>query len=72
MYRNVPIRRLGQDDDDSGPPSIGSWVSTPVSISPLVLTGISLLGLAFVFSSARQAGRAAKRKAKAVRRALKA
>jgi hypothetical protein len=78
MYRNVPKRRLGQDEsglpisDNFGFPDIGSAVSTPVSISPLMLGGIGLLALAYVLSGARRAGAAVSRKGKAVRKALRA
>lgn len=72
MYLNPRKRRLGQDDTTL--PDVGSLVSTPVSlsISPLMLAGAGLLALAFVLSGAKKAGGAVTRKARAVRKALRA
>jgi hypothetical protein len=73
MYRNAPIRTLGQDDSD--PLSfLQSVTTTPinVSLSPLMIGGLGLLALAFVLSGTKKAAGAVRRKSKAVRRALRA
>ena len=72
MYLNPPKRRLGQDDSGVSLPDLTSTVTTPVSISPLMLGGIGLLALAYVLSGAKRAGAAVSRKGKAVRKALRA
>lgn len=73
MYRNSQMRRLGQDDSGLTLPSLDS-VAAPVSISvsPLLLGGIGLLGVAILLSSTKKAVVAVTRKGRAVRRALRA
>jgi hypothetical protein len=75
MYLRAQQKRLGQDEtgvlSTPGMPDL-SFATQPVSISPLMLGGIGLLALAYVLSGARRAGGAVSRKARAVRKALRA
>lgn len=74
MY--VPIRRLG---DDSSPPDAAAAPSVTISsavgnveLSPVTLLGLGLLALAGLVNFTRHTTAATSRKARAVRRALRA
>lgn len=73
MYRNVPTRRLGQDDDSLS--AFSDFATSPavdVSLSPLMLGGLGLLAFALLLQVGKKTTHAVRRKGKALRKALKA
>lgn len=80
MYLSGKKRGFGDTYDpvsgtyvqDIVPSDVLASVTSPVSVSPLILAGLGLVAFAYFLSGAQKAGAASARKAKAIRKALRA
>jgi hypothetical protein len=74
MYHDGQGATLGQDDSEDASGGVLQTLTSPVTleVSPVLLGGVALLGLALLISGTKKAAGAVARKGRAVRKALKA